>query len=703
MTISASMTLTFTLERYEGRGREQVRRGRDGRAQLIVEQGGELDVNNELMKVVEHGYLEVVRFLVEECNADINAKNDGGLTALMMAIGEGRLDVARYLVKECGSDANAKANGDFTALVYAVFSGRLDVVRFLAEDCGADVNVNNKYAGTALMLAAEEGYLDVVRFLIKDCGANVDVKANNGDTALMRAAGGGRLDVVLFLIKDAGADVNLKDNNGDTALMRATGGGDLDVVRFLIKDCVADIDVKDHNGGTALMRAAGGGHLDVVRFLIKDCCADVNVKDDNGGTALMRAARGVYLNVVGFLFKDCGAGVNVKDDNGDTALMRAAEGGHLDVVRFLIKDSDADVNTKNNDGVSAIRIAADHGHTDIVGGLTPFVLPQRQMPTSDTWKDLSNVSTAESLSSYIPPTEVEVGAFYEQGNFGGNFQAKWLDADAVAKLFIPDASHGTLEQEVCLWQQLRHPNVLKLYGICQAGPSVNLFVCEYASLGSLADYVKEYYDDEKPPLIWKYLYEAALGLEYLHERGVVHGDLRCRNILVGSDGLAKLSNFGLAGFTSKSSSFSNVVWPMRWQAPEVLEGNAPSRESDVYSLGMCILEAESGEVPWCRDNAARTRETKMKWNGSGHGIATYDINDPNSPEPDLYFFDPDHSSFVQSTRELVLQMCRQDPHERPSLASIACKLECLAMEESLGSSQPELVPAFTFDDYLTGE
>ncbi|KAG6947288.1 hypothetical protein JG687_00016190 [Phytophthora cactorum] len=118
-----------------------------------------------------------------------------------------------------------------------------------------------------------------------------------------------------------------------------------------------------------------------------------------------------------------------------------------------------------------------------------------------------------------------------------------------------------------------------MYGACTAGPNLQFFVCEYASQGSL----REHTDPARitKSTMWKLLHEAVLGLEYLHERGIIHGDLRCSNILVGSDGMAKLSNLRLSGSTSVASS--------RWQSPEVLEGNPPSQQSDVYSLGICII------------------------------------------------------------------------------------------------------------------
>lgn len=101
------------------------------------------------------------------------------------------------------------------------------------------------------------------------------------------------------------------------------------------------------------------------------------------------------------------------------------------------------------------------------------------------------------------------------------------------------------------------------------------------------------------PTIWKYLDEAALGLEYLHERGIFHGNLRCSNMLIGSDGMAKLFNLGLSGSIKRPGRASSgvVVGSMRWQPPEVLGGKMPSFASDVYSLGMCIVEAATGKIP----------------------------------------------------------------------------------------------------------
>ncbi|EGZ12029.1 hypothetical protein PHYSODRAFT_451904, partial [Phytophthora sojae] len=229
---------------------------------------------------------------------------------------------------------------------------------------------------------------------------------------------------------------------------------------------------------------------------------------------------------------------------------------------------------------------------------------------------------------------------------------KWLDADAVVKVFIQDASHTPFEDEVRVWQQLRHPNVLKIYGACNAGPHLLFFVCEYASQGSLLEHVKS--SAEEKPTMWKYLYEAALGLEYLHERGIVHGDLRCSSILIGSDGMAKLSNFGLSGLIKRPSAASgNVVGFMRWQAQEVMEGVPPSFESDVYSLGMCILEAVTKEMPW---GSKSTDLPALACCHAMHGTL------------------PTRPKCSGSQWKLVEGMCKLDPKQRLKISTVVDEL-----------------------------
>jgi serine/threonine protein kinase len=100
-------------------------------------------------------------------------------------------------------------------------------------------------------------------------------------------------------------------------------------------------------------------------------------------------------------------------------------------------------------------------------------------------------------------------------------------------------------------------------------------------------------------LIWRKLHEAALGLEYLHQNDIVHGDLKCNQILVTGEGVAKLTDFGFS-FVLSESKPQGSGGATRWRAPECLgyKGQMPTFESDIYSFGMCVVEAVTYDVPW---------------------------------------------------------------------------------------------------------
>jgi serine/threonine protein kinase len=294
-------------------------------------------------------------------------------------------------------------------------------------------------------------------------------------------------------------------------------------------------------------------------------------------------------------------------------------------------------------------------------------------------------------SKIISPHEIALQHLIDTGNLGGDYRAKCLEADVVVKLFLLDASTSTFTDEVGLWQQLRHPNIIKLYGACEDG-NLQLFVCEYASSGSLDEYLKSCKLEQHTP--WKFLYQAALGLELLHERKIVHGDLRCRNLLVGSDGFVKVANFGLSGVAGPIASGKSspmMMASMRWQSPEGLKGEIASFASDVYSLGMCIVEAVTGVAPWGDKNDDRVEFIKRNWRPEN--FREVDMNEPPGLDSEVL--------------AMVRRMCCQDPGKRMKITSVVYELECLAAKEDTQangcSPHSSTSTVSTIDTYNNGE
>ncbi|KAJ8559228.1 hypothetical protein ON010_g8218 [Phytophthora cinnamomi] len=217
---------------------------------------------------------------------------------------------------------------------------------------------------------------------------------------------------------------------------------------------------------------------------------------------------------------------------------------------------------------------------------------------------------------FIPWDELTVdtsGDPLGRGGFGSVYRAKWLDSNVVVKHLI-GCQHGnvmssslydsllqpsvttvsatkraesmtTFLREVNIWFRFSHPHVIRLFGACLVGRP--FFVCEYATNGTLVSYLRNHPDE-----LWSKLHEAALGVQYLHARNVVHGDLKGNNIVIGSDKKAKVTDFGLSSNTSDSPD-PQISGASHWDAPEcfISEDARPTFASDIYSLGMCFVEA----------------------------------------------------------------------------------------------------------------
>ncbi|KAG2783132.1 hypothetical protein Pcac1_g7341 [Phytophthora cactorum] len=282
---------------------------------------------------------------------------------------------------------------------------------------------------------------------------------------------------------------------------------------------------------------------------------------------------------------------------------------------------------------------------------------------------------------FIPPYEVEFNPRESLGHgaFASVHMGTWLGTPVVIKKLTPVPINPLVSQpsvvfyrELSIWYRLNHPYVVKLYGGCHVGGQP-FFVCEPASNGRLDTYlhrfdpvgtsVAESTGCYRRREAWKKLRQSALGLQYLHQHSIVHGDLKCDNILVAADGTAKLTDFGLSSIRryvdsdQEQSSNVSVVGAQRWKAPECLAGAPPSFESDVYSFGMCILQAISAEFPW----GSRMPDAAVRFHVRRGVLPPR----PKGFEDDAHW-------------ELVKQMCCFDPQQRLKLPVVVQRLSRFA-------------------------
>lgn len=149
---------------------------------------------------------------------------------------------------------------------------------------------------------------------------------------------------------------------------------------------------------------------------------------------------------------------------------------------------------------------------------------------------------------------------------------------------------------------ITHPNIVSVYDV---GVDGNLYyiVMELIKGKTLKDIVIE----EKGPLPWKWSVniagQIASALEIAHKNNIVHRDIKPHNIIITEDGVAKVTDFGIAKAVSNSTitAFGSTIGSVHYFSPEHARGGFTDAKSDLYSLGVVMYEMLTGKVPFDAD------------------------------------------------------------------------------------------------------
>ncbi|CAF4446081.1 unnamed protein product [Rotaria socialis] len=202
-----------------------------------------------------------------------------------------------------------------------------------------------------------------------------------------------------------------------------------------------------------------------------------------------------------------------------------------------------------------------------------------------------------------------------EGQFGEVYNGKLIANDennnAIGSHKLQHVAIKQLRHRQCSFVQelynegermlsLDHPYIVKIFGLCKHEATVSLVLelCPYGAMNTWLKSNKTF----RMNYILNYMYQVSDGMNYLHEKNIIHRDLALRNILIMSKTICKISDFGLSRVLGENNYYQigqNRRLPSMWYPPEVLEVPLFHSQIDIWSFGITVWEATSyGQTPY---------------------------------------------------------------------------------------------------------
>uniref|UniRef100_A0A671NB35 dual-specificity kinase n=1 Tax=Sinocyclocheilus anshuiensis TaxID=1608454 RepID=A0A671NB35_9TELE len=258
------------------------------------------------------------------------------------------------------------------------------------------------------------------------------------------------------------------------------------------------------------------------------------------------------------------------------------------------------------------------------------------------------------------------------GFFSEVYKVRHRASDQVMALKMNKLSsnRANMLREVQLMNRLSHPNILRFMGVCVQEGQLHALT-EYINGGNLEQLL-----DSNKYLSWatrvKLALEIAMGLSYLHSKGIFHRDLTSKNCLIKSDENGYTAIVGDFGLAEKIPSHDfegeklSVVGSPFWMAPEVLRDEPYNEKADVFSYGIILCEIIA-RIQADPDYLPRTENFGLDYHTFQHMVG-------DCP-----------SDFLQ----LAFNCCNMDPKLRPSFPDIVKRLEEIQKKLKADESERE--------------
>ena len=224
---------------------------------------------------------------------------------------------------------------------------------------------------------------------------------------------------------------------------------------------------------------------------------------------------------------------------------------------------------------------------------------------------------------------------------------------------------------------LSHPNIVSIYDV-ENEDGIYYIVMELVRGKTLKQIITE-----EGALPWKWSVNIAMqiasALETAHKNNIVHRDIKPHNIIITEDGVAKVTDFGIAKAVSNSTitAFGTTIGSVHYFSPEQAKGGYTDAKSDIYSLGVVMYEMLTGRVPFDSDTSV--------------SVALKHMQEPPVPPMEI------NDNIPQAVNDIILKAMEKEPMARYQTATAMMR----DLSRALKDPEGEFVEEENLDDGLT--
>jgi len=202
-----------------------------------------------------------------------------------------------------------------------------------------------------------------------------------------------------------------------------------------------------------------------------------------------------------------------------------------------------------------------------------------------------------------------------QGQFADCYKAEDLKSGRIfcvkkIKCSIREEKESSVIKEVHIMRKMKHKNIIKFMGVTKQVEDLKYCLFLELCAGSIVNKRKvegKFADSQ----IKMYLFQLFDAVSYIHSKGIIHRDIKGKNILVSMKNEIKICDFGAAAVLSSTETITNefkneMIGTPPFLAPEIVRGNHYGRNVDVWGTGCVIIELFTGNHPWYKSGCSYT-------------------------------------------------------------------------------------------------